>query len=228
VKVDQFYDRVNGAYFGLISIGISLLSVFLAVISYESIGNVFSFQDTFLSTFGDTPGVTTLIYSGGVVLVNFFKLFFSYYLFILYFRRRGVSRKVTWVLFGFSLIATFSYLLHLIPYSISATAHIGGTILYFLASVFSFFVISIVELKTDKLPNYLAIFGFIVIICYFTFLRFLLELEAGIFINRTTAVTVEWFAYLSVLVWVIVHSVYVLKNPYEETENLPDQFISRG
>lgn len=214
MKADQLYDRVNGAYFGLISIGISLLSVLLAVISYESLGNVFSFQDTFLSTLGDTPGATTLIYSGGVVLVNFFKLFFSYHLFIHYFQRNGVSRKVTWVLFGFSLVATFSYLLHLVPHSVSATAHIGGTILYFLASVCSFFVVSIAELKTDQLPNYLAIFGFIVIISYFTFLRFLLELEAGIFINRATAVTVEWVAYFSVLTWVVVHSLYVLKNPY--------------
>ncbi|MHA1992469.1 MAG: hypothetical protein ACW98A_15975 [Candidatus Hodarchaeales archaeon] len=213
VKMDQFYDRFNGAYFGILSIIISLVSVFIAVISYVNIGNTFSFQDTFLSTLGDTPGLTTLIYSGGVVLVNFSKLFFALYLYLIYFRSKNVSKRVSWILFGISIITTTGFLVHLVPFSVSPALHIGGTMVYFLTSVLGFVLVSILELRNMELSNYLAIFGIIVVIFYFSFAFFLFELETGNFQNRAIAVTVEWLSYFSVLTWVFVHSAYMLKNP---------------
>lgn len=212
-KFDQFFDRFNGAYFGLFSIIISLGSVFLAVFSYINAGNTFNFQETFLSTLGDTEGLTTLIYSTGVILVNFTKLFFALFLYLVYFRRKNVSKRMSWILVVISIISSIGFLVHLVPFSVSPMLHIGGTLIYFISSVLGFMLVSILELRTVDLSNYLALLGVIVILLYFTFTFFLFQLEAGNFENRSLAVTVEWLSYFSILSWVFVHSIYILKNP---------------
>jgi len=211
-KIDNFYGRLNGSYYGFIAIVVSIISLGVAILLYIEVDPTFSFLTHYLSTIGASPTIAGEVYILGMVVTNVFRILFALFI-IRFFQLKGAGLRITWTVFIISVITSIGWGINtFVPYTISLALHISSIMVYFFGSVISQILIIKIEYGNSKIPNYLAIFGFFVIFTYLLFFVLEIVVLVGIMTDKTMSVVSEWLAYLSIMIWVVVHSYYTYKS----------------
>ena len=79
VKLDSFYEKVNGSYFGIIGFIISFVSVLIAQRLYMAVDPSFSGTTNFISDLGAGPNGSDIVFNTGMILYGIFLLpFYTY------------------------------------------------------------------------------------------------------------------------------------------------------
>ncbi|MFW9954697.1 MAG: DUF998 domain-containing protein [Candidatus Thorarchaeota archaeon] len=207
-KIDAFYGRLNGSYYGIMAVVTSVVSLVFAILLYVGIDPSFSFLTHYLSTIGASPTVAGLVYTLGMLITNLFRVLFALFI-IRFFQLKGSGKKITWTVFGISVITSIGWGINtFVPYTLSLMLHISSIMVYFFGSIISQMLIVGIELKNPGIPNYLAVFGFIVITTFLAFFVLEIAVFTSMMTDKTLSVISEWLAYLSIIVWVTVHSIY--------------------
>jgi len=207
-KIDAFYGKLNGSYYGLMAVVTSVVSLAVAILLYIGIDPTFSFLTHYLSTIGASPSLAGGIYTLGMAITNVFRILFALFI-IRFFQLRGTGKRITWTVFAITLITSVGWAINtFVPYTLSLMLHISSIMVYFFGSIISQILIIRIELKNTKIPNYLVVFGIIVIITYLSFFILEIAVFTAIMTDKTLSVVSEWLAYLAIMIWVTVHSIY--------------------
>ncbi len=211
-KVDSFYGRLHGSWYGYAAVLASVSSVGVSILLYMQIDPTFSFLTHYLSTIGAAPSWPGYVYTLGMTITNVLKVFFALYI-VRFFQLLGAGKRITWTVFMISVISSVGWAIStFVPYTLSLMLHISSALIYFFGSVIGQLLIIQIELKTPRIPNYLAIFGLIVVMTYAAFFVLEIMVLAAPTINKVLSVVTEWLSYLSIMAWVSIHSFYTRKS----------------
>ena len=79
-KLDRFYEKINGSYFGIIGFIISFVSVLTAQMLYMAVDPSFSGTTNFISDLGAGPNGSDIVFNTGMILYGSFNIPFYTYL----------------------------------------------------------------------------------------------------------------------------------------------------
>jgi hypothetical protein len=164
---------------GILACTWAILVVLSATLAYVAHHPGFSPLTTYLSDIGDTPGAPQL----------------------------GAGRLfgVASVTVGFvSVVGTV--LMTAAPFSVAPAVHKMGIPLYFFGVVVLQTLIGVREWTLAKVPNVLSVSSFLVMLVFLVFATLVMLAQQGV-VERNTPVIWEWLAFLSSVVWLLVHSV---------------------
>lgn len=211
-KIDSFYGRFHGSWYGYAAVLASVSSVGLSILLYMRIDPTFSFLTHYLSTIGAAPSWPGYVYTLGMTITNVLKVFFALFI-VRFFQLLGAGKRITWTVFAISVISSAGWAIStFVPYTLSLMLHISSALLYFFGSVIGQVLIIRIELSNPRIPNYLAIFGLIVVTAYAAFFVLEIMVLAVPMTNKALSVVTEWLSYLSIMAWVGIHSYYTSKS----------------
>jgi len=214
-KLDRFYEKINGSYFGIIGFIISFVSVLIAQMLYMAVDPSFSVTTNFISDLGAGPNGSDIVFNTGMILYGIFTLpFYTYLGWYLSQKRDDNSLRIGMIagiigsigqilagVFPFDPNNNFSYNMHIIA---------AGILFY--AVLIMLLIYGISEYRNPNIPKVLSILAFISAILYGTFITSaIIQYLISTPFQTYTYVT-EWIGSWMMSVWVIAHIYYTLKN----------------
>lgn len=198
--------KIVGMTGAALGVGTLLLSIVLYIQNHE-----FSIFATYLSDIGNTPGWPQTVFNSGMLIIAPVRYLFLILL-VLKLRHLGAGR-------GFSLPAlTLGALVVIgaigmsaIPYSLSLALHKMSALLYFFGVVVLQTLIGVQEWRR-RLSPLLPFSSFAVVAVYLIFAVLLTMVGKVEGITRNTPVIWEWLASLSLIFWLVVHSIMLGTN----------------
>lgn len=183
---------------------VGLLTVIGSTIAYISSYSDFSFLKTFLSTIGDTEGWPQVIFNSGM-LVSAPIRYLILILLVYRLYQFGTGKSFAKAVLILGLIATIGTIgMSAIPFSLNEWLHKASIGFYFLGVVVMQTVIGIREWKIKSLPRSLAVSSLLVVANFVIFFALLMFYESGN-MDRGPAVITEWFSFLSLMYWLVMH-----------------------
>ncbi len=104
-----------------------------------------------------------------------------------------------------------SVVLAVFPHDVFRIGHMLGSLIYFVSVVIIQLNVSKLELRINNLPKYLPVLGILVILSYVLFLTFEIS-EIAFEGFRYIAIALEWLAYFTLMVWLVMHGFYIQKS----------------
>ena len=214
-KLDRFYEKINGSYFGIIGFIISFISVLIAQMLYMAVDPSFSVTTNFISDLGAGPNGSDIVFNTGMILYGIFNIpFYTYLGWYLSQKRDDNSLRIGMIagiigsigqilagVFPFDPNNNFSYNMHIIA---------AGILFY--AVLIMLLIYGISEYRNPNIPKVLSILAFISAILYGTFITSaIIQYLISTPFQTYTYVT-EWIGSWMMSVWVIAHIYYTLKN----------------
>ena len=209
-KIDKFYEKFNGSYFAFIGVGVSLVSIFIAIGLYMIADPTFSLFTHFLSDLGDGRNYSNVVFNisrilDGVILL-FFYLYLSRYLY-----NKEVSKRLTWISFiGGSIYTTGLILVAVFTSQTAYEMHIIGAGFVFFGMFFVYLFYSISENSCDEFPKQYSILGFILAPLPLLFMIFILLAHFYGF-SLEIAIFTEWITYFAMMSWIIIQGIYTIR-----------------
>jgi len=214
-KLDKFYKKINGNYFGLISVFIAAISITVAQLLYMAVDPTFSITTNFISDLGTGPNGSDIVFSIAMILTGV--LIMPFYVYIgWYLQKRenqnslrigmiaGLIGSIGMMLVGvFPLNPNdiFSYNMHIIA---------AGILFYGVLSMLLIYGIS--EYRNPEISNLLSILAFITAGLYGAFMTsVIIQYLASIPFQAYTYI-IEWIGLYVMGIWIIAHVYYTLKH----------------
>jgi hypothetical membrane protein len=193
---------LTGAALGIATI---LFSTVLFVQNHE-----FSIFTTYLSDVGNTPGWPQVIFNSGMLIVAPVRYLFLVLL-VLQLAHVGAGRgfSLAALIIG-ALVVVGSIGMSAIPYSLNLALHKMSALLYFFGVVILQSLIGAQEWRR-RLSAVLPVSSISVVIIYLIFAVLLTLVGRVEGITRNTPVIWEWFAFCSLMFWLISHSIVLGK-----------------
>jgi len=214
-KLDKFYKKINGNYFGLISVFVAAISITVAQLLYIAVDPTFSITTNFISDLGTGPNGSDIVFSIAMILTGV--LIMPFYVYIgWYLQKRenqnslrigmiaGLIGSIGMMLVGvFPLNPNdiFSYNMHIIA---------AGILFYGVLSMLLIYGIS--EYRNPEISNLLSILAFITAGLYGAFMTsVIIQYLASIPFQAYTYI-IEWIGLYAMGIWIVSHVYYTLKN----------------
>jgi hypothetical membrane protein len=208
--INKFNEKVKGAYFGILGILISLISIFLSIFLYLQADPSFSFFTDFISFLGVGPNYSDIVFNIGVIIsspiIMIFYLYLGTFLMAKIEEQKGILSiaLVAAVFYGIGniILAVFTNDLNLSLHLIGAYIAFGA---YFvLGCIFSY-----VEMNIPEFNRTIAISGFIpcILLVGHIVLLFILYYTD---IFPALPIFIEWIMFFIIMAWVLIQAVYIL------------------
>jgi len=209
-KLEKMYLVFPGSFIGFLAISIAVVFIGFSIWFYYKDLGYFSFLQVFISNLGDTPGRTMIAYTIGMAMLNVCKIIFLFY-FSGYLELIQVKKHQIWLNVAFSLMNSTGWVLMTIfSSSRNENLHEIGAMVFFFGVVLSQSVILVVEIKhRNKFSPTMIISTILVILSYFVFFSLFMVISFSSTFPRSPAVITEWLCFISVLVWLGIHSGYL-------------------
>jgi len=203
-------EPVIGLSNALRAVGFTGAALGIATVLFSSLlyiqGHEFSIFRTYLSDIGNTPKWPQVLFNSGMLIAAPVRYLFLILL-ILQLRNIGAGK-------GFSIsaltIGTLTVIgsigLASIPYSLDLALHKKSALLYFFGTVILQAVIAVQEWRL-RLPRVLPVSSIAVVIIYLVFAVLMTSVGKIESVTRDTPVIWEWFAFCSLMFWLISHSI---------------------
>lgn len=189
---------------GSVSATLGLAGVALATLVY-SLGHEFSVFTTYLSDIGNTPKWPMVIFNTMMLAVMPLRYAFLVLL-VMSFASRGGSRAINIALLLFGIpVVIGSAGMSAFPASQDLALHMGSAMIYFFGTVLLQGLVGLQEIRL-RLPLALAASSLVVVAVYLVFATLLALVGQVAWVTRETPVIWEWLAFVSLMVWLIVHS----------------------
>lgn len=214
-KLDKFYNKVNGSYFGIIAFLISTISVTIAQMLYMEIDPKFGITSNFISDLGVGPNGPDIVFNIGMILFGFFLIpFFSYVGWYLQKSDRNTPLKGG-ILAGL-LSSIGQILLGIFPFDpnnkFSYNMHILAGGIFFYGLLIMLLIYGTSEYRNQEIPNSLAILSFIWAILYGAFITSAIIQSLASIPFQTYTYVLEWIGAWVGGIWIIAHIYYTLKH----------------
>jgi len=168
--------------------------------------NEFSILTTYLSDIGDTAGWPQTVFNAGMLIIAPVRYLFLILL-VLQLAHFGANRGFSSAAFIIgALVVVGSIGMSAIPYSLNLALHKTSALLYFFGVVILQSLIGAQEWRR-KLPAVLPVSSLAVVAIYLVFAVLLTLVGKADGITRNTPVIWEWLAFLSLMFWLIAHSI---------------------
>jgi len=200
---DDLYSQIPGGLFGIISMTIGLMGDFLAALFYPGGYSIFEHMISHLGTSWLNPG--KLFFNIGVILCGLLAIPFDIFLGRFFKKEYGESKWIKLAVIS-NVLSSISLIIVGITLSISQDVEdfafflhgIFATLCFLGAAVYCLIYSGIILKKKCYFPKFYAIFGYIVAIIEIIFLL-------------TWQPFIEWLANFSIITWIIIMSILVLK-----------------
>jgi len=214
-KLDRFYGRIKGSYFGFIGTGINLLGILIAITLFMQVDPTFNLFSNYISDLGDGPNHSDIVFNISVILTGIILWFFYLYL-MRYLQKMGGNQNLTIISFISGFIASIGAILVGIFTSEKAPElHRFSAALAFVGSLLALIFFGISEYYIPEIPKKLSCLGFFLAPLSFLFLIFFLILNTTPGFNRGITIFTEWLAYFANTAWLIIQGIYTLKSKSE-------------
>lgn len=190
---------------GSVSATLGLAGVALATFVYSH-GHEFSVFSTYLSDIGNTPKWPMVIFNTMMLAVMPLRYAFLVLL-VMIFASRGGSRAINTALLLFGIpVVIGSAGMSAFPASLDLDLHMMSAMVYFFGTVLLQGLVGVQEIRLG-MPRTLAASSLFVVLVYLVFATLLMLNNQVDWITRETPVVWEWLAFVSLMVWLILHSV---------------------
>ncbi|MFX1445554.1 MAG: DUF998 domain-containing protein [Promethearchaeota archaeon] len=215
-KLDKFYEKVNGSYFGIIGYIISAISVIIAQMLYMESDPSFSMSTNFISDLGTGPNGSNFVFNIGMIITGFF--FMLFYVYIgLYLQKINDNVKSLKVGITAGIIGSIGMILvGIFPLNpndrFSYNMHIIAAGILFYGVLIMLLIYGTYESRNQEIPKLLSIIGFITAGLYGAFMTaVIIQYLASVPFQAYTYI-IEWIGSYSAGLWIITHVYYILKH----------------
>jgi len=215
-KLDRFYEKINGSYFGIAAFVISVLFLTISQMLYIAEDPSFSITTNFISDLGARPNGADIAFSIGVIISGV--LFIPFYLFLgRYLLKKGNNLSILIKgMYGGLIACIGSILVGVFPLDpdnkLLYNLHIIAAGLYFYGLLIMLMIYGISEIKIATIPNILGIFAIISAILLGAFITTLIFQYLTSTPFQTYTYITEWIGSWIMSVWIIANIYYTLKN----------------
>ena len=224
-KVIINFFRDKGAYFGIVgsvSIATSAIVSFLLHSSLDPSFNIISYA---VSDLGTGPFIPSIIFSIGLIIASFCQgpLYFSL---IKYFQKKEVSVLLIKITALSSLISMISHnILSLVPFerdiSILFLTHGTTSVSHYILGSFAFILYGFIERLNVKVSKILVVISFITGALYgMLWMGYLIFFIFGLPVEYSNY-TLQWFALTGVILWSLLHGIFLNKAKKRDLVNSP-------
>jgi hypothetical membrane protein len=190
---------------GFTGAGMGVLTVAGSAILY-SLDRTFSVFTVYLSDVGNTPGWPATVFNSGMLIVAPVRFAFLILL-LAVLAHHGASRVSRVAALVLGLVAVLGSIgSAAIPFSLNRTLHMGSAFAYFVGTVALQSVIAWSEWRA-RLPRSLPALSLLVVVVYLVFATLLALAGKVPGITRETPVAWEWLAFVSLMLWLVAHSI---------------------
>lgn len=212
-KIDRIFIRINGSYLIFSAVIISVVSAAVSIGLYIPRDPSFSLFTHWLPTYGDTvPELPAHIFNTGVIIMSPL-LIFAHLFIARFLHKRGAHRGLIFAALVSGIISsTGEIFVGLIPANVNFTGHLIAALFFFTGGILFGLFYGITEIKMPKIPNYLAVTGFIMSFFFLTFTVLLVMTQIDKSLNPDLPAIWEWLSYLSISLWGMAHGFYTLRN----------------
>jgi hypothetical membrane protein len=190
---------------GLTGAALGVLTVVGSTIAYSR-HHEFSVFTTYLSDVGNTPGWPATLFNTGMLVVAPIRFAFLALL-LAVLARHGASRPSRHAALALGLVAVVGSVgTAAVPFSFDRTIHMSSAFMYFLGTVVLQALIAWMEWRA-RLPRILPAASLLVVAVYLVFAILLALVGKTPAVTRETPVPWEWLAFLSLMVWLVAHSI---------------------
>jgi len=210
-KMNKLYEKFNGRYFAFLGAGISLSSIFIAIILYVAVDPSFTIMTHFISDLGDGRNYSNVVFNVSQIIIGVIFIFSFYYL-SMFLRNNEAKIMLTWFAFMGGLVYSLGLILvGIFPSKMAYEMHIIGAAFLFFGMFYSYIFYGISEFKISEINKKLAILGFIFAPLPIIFMSsLLLHFTVGFPLKIT--IFIEWIAYFTMMSWIIIHGIYTLNS----------------
>lgn len=208
--LDTLYKKINGSIFGLLGVGVSLISILVAYLLYIQVDASFTIFTHFISDLGDGPNYSNITFNIGIICASIVNLFFYIYL-TRYLHNLNARKGFIFASFGSVLISFIGGLLvGLFPSATACIPHLIGALFSFAGSFLISVFYSLSEFSVSEFNTKIASTG--LILAPFPIIFMLLYITLYLpRININLPIFMEWLAYFSEIVWVLIQASYLLQ-----------------
>ena len=215
-KLDKFYKKINGNYFGLISVFVAAISITVAQLLYIAVDPTFSITTNFISDLGTGPNNSDVVFNIGMILTGIF--FIPYFIYLGWYLQKK-DKKMNLLIKGMiaGLIASIGLILvgffPLDPENLySYNMHIIAAGILFYGLLIMLLIYGISEYINPEIPNLLSILSFIAAILFGAFITIVIIQYSSATPFEAYTYIIEWIGLWATGVWAIAHIYYTLKN----------------
>lgn len=194
-KVDLFYDRINGGYFAIVAIIVSMILSTISMALYQSVDPMFSMSTNWVSDLATGPyGYIAIIqaFLFSILMLPFF-LYLARFL-----EKKGVNKLLAWIVFttGFimSLGILFCGVFPLKQPGVLNTEHVVAAFIYFYGALFFWILLGISEYINPEISRAQAIIAFITVFFWILFVPAVTLLFLNPEINQNIVKSLQWLA----------------------------------
>ncbi|MHA1438224.1 MAG: hypothetical protein ACTSPD_11655 [Promethearchaeota archaeon] len=221
-KLETFFKKVNGGYFGILTSISGTITIVIAVILY-SISIPISLQLHWISHLGAGPNGAQYIFTIGLIITAIFAIPFLLQLFLLL-RENTDKHKLMWVCtFIIAMIAIAGLIINAIfNMRDNPNLHVTGSTTFFFGGFFMIILCSLLMFFHPEFPKSQALIGIIVSGFFAAFLISFLPLMVDPNINLMELLTtsdpiagttrfLEWLVLFAILFWFLEIGIYLIK-----------------
>ncbi|MFX1328290.1 MAG: DUF998 domain-containing protein [Promethearchaeota archaeon] len=189
-KIESFYNKFNGSYFFFIGVAISIISIIIAIVLYNTGGYTFNILTNYVSDLGATnaPNNAFIAFNIGLIINGSISPFGTLFL-VLFFKNQSIKQKwIIWLWFLTNIISALATLLvGLFPEDIMLWAHNFTAFITFASLMFYYLIYGIIVILVDNVSKYHSIPGFILVLVN---VIFMISYVFGI--NESLSTFFEW------------------------------------
>ncbi len=214
-RLDKFYKKINGSYFGIISFLVSGVSITIAQILYMIADPSFSMSTNFVSDLGTGPNASNIVFSIDMILTG--ALIMPFYVYIGWYLQKGENLKTFKTSMIMGLIGTIGLILvgvfPLNPYdNLSYNMHIIAAGILFYGTLCMLLIYGISEYKDSKIPNLLLFLSLFTAGLFGAFITsVIIQYLLSVTFQAYTYI-LEWIGLYIAGLWIIAHVFYTLKH----------------
>ncbi|MBD3253674.1 MAG: DUF998 domain-containing protein [Candidatus Lokiarchaeota archaeon] len=208
----KLLKKVNASWIGILGALITLITLFTAVALYMIDYPQFNIMENYISDLGDGPNGSNVVFNtgtiiSGVIFFVFFVLIYKYFI--------GALGSSLLLRFGFisSIISAIGWIMvGIFTDKQAPDMHLVAAALYFFGALLFGLIYGLITYRKKIISKSHAYLGFFVAIFFTLFLTFFIFKLFNRGLLEEIAIFFEWFAYFSWILWILDHSILVLKS----------------
>ncbi|MBD3256601.1 MAG: DUF998 domain-containing protein [Candidatus Lokiarchaeota archaeon] len=212
-KIDKFYEKIHGSYFGIIGLSINVICMTISIGLVLLIDPMFSFFTYYISDLGTVRNGAHIVFSTGMMLTSIF--FFLFLLFLTRcFQKKSEGEKFLKISYIFVfLVLVGLFFVGFIAYDVNPLAHrFIGTVPFFIGIIMLSVIFTKLELSFQEFPKIIIVIGVALTFSSIVFLIFVISFtivpELRVFPLSSFS---QWIFFFTVILWVLAHTLYTLK-----------------
>ena len=214
-KLDRFYEKINGSYFGIIGFIISFVSVLIAQMLYMAVDPSFSGTSNFISDLGIGPNGSDIVFNNGMILSGIFLILFYTYI-GWYLQKNGSNYSIKLGILAGIVSSMGQILVGIYPLNsnnkFSYNMHILAAGILFYGLLIMLLIYGYNEYRNYKFPNSLTILSFIYAILFGAFITSVIFQYLSSIPFQIFTYILEWVGLWVGGIWIIAHIYFSLKN----------------